>query len=1144
MPEVKARTRLTFHQLVDGQSSYTHIRYSNDGRTFTPASAAALENAVDYPIEGRNIFVAKYGLRRTYVGTNIQNQTGALGAFSPIIEHHLNKRYMRISARVEFINCTFAENSMLQFQGNGRTYGWGPAVRLHKATGYTLANGVYDISTVVDATNGQILRYQTSTEMLLRIDYITGTIKVSNVKYEFVDSPTSIGTPYSPAPEDAAIGTTAGRWRGELVSDSPIASAKFEDYTWIDSKGEKGDTGRSVTSMKTQFALSSSSTNAPTGVWVDVAPNWEPNTFLWTRIHTTYSDGSTSATNAVLDNAWETKKMLSFSDDNLLFGAAASITNKNKLIATYDLSTSARNIPIDELVTVVLKGDIGASGRVFQINRNWTVQITSLDYIGGGLYIKTFPWKVVSGSEQKIYIFNNFGAVVNDATIEWVKLVRGTHTSLQYTPSQEELKKSVDAAKARAEDTYTKAAADGIITAAETRAIWRSRAEALRTQADYDRARLSAEYAKIRPQPHIVGSIATELQQKHEQFRGAAAALIIACQSAINHAALTEGVYNALIISSNKKNAYDSAMAALIAVLGAAVELGETGGRNFFGFRKGMVLAALNANVATTLEPSMNGIRMRINTAIPAHSSDRILVRLQRLGFERAGNYTASFRVRANRAMAADTLHVNVCDAGLKRFTPSTTEQRVVTTANVTSYYQASSDNYNGFIDFELAAGKTLNAGDVIDIIDLMIERGRTPSDYKMAEEDATYVQRLLEDTLQLEKVDVTSEKGVAMAGRFDACERLANGGKAVRAFMNGLTNGVRPTFAAGVTNFGTPDERYKTAFYHNGSGHIGPIAYTEDGTMYVGEYGKPNESRLFFNPTMIGGIDELKKDNTISVFRPVPNIDVLKTADEEGLTRYENSIGAFITIKPSTNSILYIDFTIDVSLTDYYPAIENSQGFIEVSLWQGLNKITLAYEHFYKYQSPNGGTITVRKSIKNPAPGDYSLYILADSINKRTLRLRFANTSGVHAFHQVGLNDQPITTINPNGFVSFYNPTKFVAVRDGQLMVRGEIDTDSPVVLASGYVDEFGTLERGKGRATRAERRSTGEYLIHHTIGHTDYAIVISPIGNGDLLVGQLAASSNNLAWCYIKNIERKNVNGVSTMTNSAFTFAILGRQ
>ncbi|EEO9482008.1 hypothetical protein G7E55_003296 [Listeria monocytogenes] len=84
-------------------------------------------------------------------------------------------------------------------------------------------------------------------------------------------------------------------------------------------KGDKGDTGATgatgspgangapgqnaptITSVREQFYLSTSSTSQTGGSWSNTIPTWSSGKYYWTREVTTYSDSSTTTSTAVLD---------------------------------------------------------------------------------------------------------------------------------------------------------------------------------------------------------------------------------------------------------------------------------------------------------------------------------------------------------------------------------------------------------------------------------------------------------------------------------------------------------------------------------------------------------------------------------------------------------------------------------------------------------------------------------------------------------------------------------------------------------------------------------------------------------------------------------------------------------------------------
>lgn len=138
--------------------------------------------------------------------------------------------------------------------------------------------------------------------------------------------------------------------------------------------------------------------------------------------------------------------------------------------------------------------------------------------------------------------------------------------------------------------------------------------------------------------------------------------------------------------------------------------------------------------------------------------------------------------------------------------------------------------------------------------------------------------------------------------------------------------------------------------------------------------------------------------------------------------------------------------------------------------------------------------------------------------------------------FHYTEGLIKPFNAIAGDGIMSFYSSEQYTFIQEGKLHIKGK--HDMPGLLASGRVGADGHPSSLWGLATNVNRRSTGEYLIYHNIGHTDYSIIISPIGNGHLMQGQLAAQTGDVAWCYIKDVQDG-----CRMVNTPFTFAIIGR-
>lgn len=102
------------------------------------------------------------------------------------------------------------------------------------------------------------------------------------------------------------VPTTAKKylWNYEVIKYSKIADT-ITTPTIIGVYGETGSTGKGVTSITAEYALSESKTTAPT-TWLVTAPIWESGKYIWTRSKIVYSNPtSTAYTTPIVDSSWE-----------------------------------------------------------------------------------------------------------------------------------------------------------------------------------------------------------------------------------------------------------------------------------------------------------------------------------------------------------------------------------------------------------------------------------------------------------------------------------------------------------------------------------------------------------------------------------------------------------------------------------------------------------------------------------------------------------------------------------------------------------------------------------------------------------------------------------------------------------------------
>ena len=355
-----------------------------------------------------------------------------------------------------------------------------------------------------------------------------------------------------------------------------------------------------------------------------------------------------------------------------------------------------------------------------------------------------------------------------------------------------------------------------------------------------------------------------------------------------------------------------------------------------------------------------------------------------------------------------------------------------------------------------------------------------------------------------------------------------------VAAYLSGLRstkvgNSPRPALALGISNFGKPEESEAIAMYHNGSGHIGDLTFSKNkesgkSTLYVAD--NNGVERVNFSGEGMPTIDQLVARATV-VGKIAP---MSMSVSGENLSEYwdvaQSGESPFFRATRATGT-LRCRFRLSKQGVNYAPCI-----------------LTLILKHRgANYHQP---VIELGQVTEGVTSKEFNLDIPANLYPEQEYDLALV-LSGYGAFNATGVlemmspltytqtNQDPYTGVFADGIMAYHSPSQYTYIKEGKLHIKGK--HDMPGLLASGKVDKYGNPESLWGSAIRVERRSTGEYLIHHDIGHMNYSIIISPIGNGNLMLGQLAMQTPNVAWCFIRDVQR-NCN----LTNTPFTFAIIG--
>ena len=104
-----------------------------------------------------------------------------------------------------------------------------------------------------------------------------------------------------PTASSHSMGDLPDAWMGVYSGTAAEAPDDWQQYTWYQIKGEKGDTGAAatVTGTTVEYMVSDSGTIVPSGSWSTTIPTVPQGKYLWTRITTTFNTGSPAVSYSV-----------------------------------------------------------------------------------------------------------------------------------------------------------------------------------------------------------------------------------------------------------------------------------------------------------------------------------------------------------------------------------------------------------------------------------------------------------------------------------------------------------------------------------------------------------------------------------------------------------------------------------------------------------------------------------------------------------------------------------------------------------------------------------------------------------------------------------------------------------------------------
>ncbi len=144
--------------------------------------------------------------------------------------------------------------------------------------------------------------------------------------------------------------------------------------------GPQGEAGESITEVKPQYYLSSSSTECKGGAWQYDEPTWASGKYIWTRSEITWDDGEMTHTDPVLAGALNSANEKADEANNTANDAKDTADNANNIAQETQASLNARIVDwcVDANTTIIDGAKI-ATGTILSKNLN-TDAIKSLNY--------------------------------------------------------------------------------------------------------------------------------------------------------------------------------------------------------------------------------------------------------------------------------------------------------------------------------------------------------------------------------------------------------------------------------------------------------------------------------------------------------------------------------------------------------------------------------------------------------------------------------------------------------------------------------------------------------------------------------------------------------------------------------------------
>lgn len=317
----------------DGRTSYLHIKYSNDGKTFTANNGetpgAWIGQYVDFVQSDSSVF-SDYKWQKIkgedgadgkdgvgvqdvdvlyYLSTSSSTLTG--GSWSTTAPAWVNGKYMWSKTRVIYTDGSTTETDPACITGskgaNGTNGEDGRGVtsiveQYYLSTSSSSLVGGSWSTTAPAWVNGKyiwtrsVITYTDSSSTTTDAICVTGAKGETGIGVKRYREQYYLSTSYS-TPAGGSWSYNVPSWTDGKFMWTRTVVTYTDNTTWesdpVCVTGSAGPSGKGVKSFEVLYYLSTSSSSLVGGSWSTTAPKWEDGKYIWTKTKVTYTDNTT-----------------------------------------------------------------------------------------------------------------------------------------------------------------------------------------------------------------------------------------------------------------------------------------------------------------------------------------------------------------------------------------------------------------------------------------------------------------------------------------------------------------------------------------------------------------------------------------------------------------------------------------------------------------------------------------------------------------------------------------------------------------------------------------------------------------------------------------------------------------------------------